>query len=228
MKQNLNVIEYWDNNLVERHILKEIGYIKKYFPIQDFKSLNYIDIGANVGKFYDVLSRDYTIQGVIMVEPVPMLFEYLSKKFDSTPNCKVYNFAISDQTGIGKFHISEIENVTLENINLGISRMLSNGKSEVDMIDAKYFLEEYVDDLESINFIKIDTENQDYSILKSIQPIISKLDKKPFILFEHNYHSWMSEDDARKIIYDFTTVCGYETINFDDLNGDEFIKPKNK
>jgi FkbM family methyltransferase len=228
MKQNLNLIKYWDDILVERHILKEIGYLKNYFPIQDFKSLNYIDIGANVGKFYDVLSRDYIIEGVIMVEPAPMLFEYLSKKFEFTHNCKLYNFAISDQTGVSKFHISEIENDTLENMNLGISRMLTNGKYEVDMIDAKYFLEEYVDDLESIDFIKIDTENQDYSILKSIQPIISKLNKKPFILFEHNYNSWMSEDDARKIIYDFTTVCGYETINFDNLIGDEFLRPKNR
>lgn len=228
MKQNLNPIKHWDDHLVERHILKEIGYLKNYFPIQNFQSLNYIDIGANVGKFYDVLSRDYTIEGVIMVEPVPMLFEYLSKKFESTPNCKLYNFALSDRTGVTKFHISEIENDTTENMNLGISRMLTNGKYEVDMVDAKYFLEEYVDDLESIDFIKIDTENQDYSILKSIQSIISKLNKKPFILFEHNYNSWMSEDDARKIIYDFTTVCGYETINFDNLKGDEFIRPKNR
>lgn len=227
MKQNLNLIKHWDDNIVERHILKEIEYLKNYFPIQKFGSLKYIDIGANVGKFYDVLSRTYTIDGVIMVEPVPILFEYLSKKFESTPNCKLYNFALSDRTGVTKFHISEMENGSIENMNLGLSRMLSNGECEVNMIDGKYFLEKYVDDLESIDFIKIDTENQDYSILKSIQPIISKLIKKPFILFEHNYSSWMSEDDARKIIYDFTTACDYETINFDNLQGDEFIKPKN-
>lgn len=227
MKQNLNLIKHWDDNIVEGHILREIEYLKNYFSIQKFKSLNYIDIGANVGKFYDVLSRTYTIDGVIMVEPVPILFEYLSKKFESTLNCKLYNFALSDRTGVTKFHISEIENGTIENMNLGLSRMLTNGECEVDMIDGKYFLEKYVDDLESIDFIKIDTENQDYSILKSIQPVISKLIKKPFILFEHNYSSWMSEEDARKIIYDFTTACDYETINFDNLQGDEFIKPKN-
>jgi len=42
--------------------------LKDYFGPKNITKLSYIDIGANVGKFYDVLSRDYSIERVIMVE----------------------------------------------------------------------------------------------------------------------------------------------------------------
>ena len=94
------------------------------------------------------------------------------------------------------------------------------------MVSGYDFFDQYVNDLESFDFIKIDTETQDYQILRSIQPIISRLNKKPFILFENNYQNSIPEEEARQILINFTENCGYETINFDELFGDSFIKPK--
>ena len=84
---------------------------------------------------------------------------------------------------------------------------------------------QYVNDLESFDFIKIDTETQDYQILKSMMPLIQSLNKKPFILFENNYQNQMSKEDAKKILDDFTDNCGYEPINIDELFGDSYLKP---
>ena len=54
-----DLIKIWDDELIERNIGIEINYLKDYFGPKNLTELSYIDIGANVGKFYDVLSRDY-------------------------------------------------------------------------------------------------------------------------------------------------------------------------
>lgn len=221
-----DLIKIWDDELIERNIGIEINYLKDYFGPKNITKLSYIDIGANVGKFYDVLSRDYSIERVIMVEPAPQLFEYLSEKFNETPNCKLYDFAISDRSGKTYFQTHSIEHSTPDHINMGVSKIHKSEGHEVQMVSGYDFFDQYVDDLETIDFIKIDTETQDYQILRSIQPIISNLNKKPFILFEHNYKDSIPEEEARQILIDFTNACGYETINFDELFGDSFIKPK--
>lgn len=219
-----DLIKIWDEELIEKHIGTEIRYLQEYFSNK--KNLNYIDIGANVGKFYDVLSKFYQIDNVFMVEPAPQLFEYISEKFKEKPNCKLFNFAISNENGETYFQTQCIDNSTTERIDMGVSKIHKNQSGLlVKMVSGYDFLNDYVNNLEEIDFIKLDTETHDYLILESIIPIIEKLEKKPFILFEHNYHSLMSDQEAERIINEFTSRCQYESINFKSLNGDCFIKP---
>lgn len=220
-----HLIKKWDDELIEKHIGNEVNYLKNYFIPKKIVELSYIDIGANVGKFYDVLSRDFNLKRVIMIEPAPQLFEYITEKFQNLTNCILYNFAISDNSGKILIQTHTIEHSTDDHINMGVSKINHEEGHEVIMISGYDFLNEYVEELELIDFIKIDTETHDYQILKSMIPIISKLNKKPFILFEHNYHNSIPETEARNILNDFTSICGYESINFDELNGDSFIQP---
>jgi len=220
-----NLIKIWDEELVGRHIHKEIGYLQEYFSNKT--NLSYVDIGANVGKFYDVLSEFYQLDNVYMVEPAPQLFEYITEKFKNTPHCKLYDLVISNKDGETNFQTQCIDNSTLEYIDMGVSKIHNDGGYHLlKMISGFNFLTNYVDDLEKIDFIKIDTETHDYLILESITPIIEKLEKKPFLLFEHNYHNLMSDDEAEKILNEFTSRCQYESIDFKSLSGDCFIKPK--
>jgi FkbM family methyltransferase len=219
----IDLIKLWDDELVEMHIGTEINYIKDFF--KDKTKLSYIDIGANVGKFYDVLSKTYEIEKVVMVEPAPKLFEYISEKFKHIQNCKMYDFAISDEYGETFFQTHSLDNSTNEHINMGVSKIHENEGHRIKMVSGLDFLKNYVNDIEEYDFIKIDTENYDYQIIKSITNVISQLNKKPFILFEHNYHNSISEEEAKKILNDFIENCGYEQLNFETLNGDCYIKP---
>lgn len=220
-----DLIKIWDDELIEKNIGIEINYLRDFFQGKNITKLSYIDIGANVGKFYDVLSKEYEIEKVVMVEPAPQLNEYITEKFQSTPNCTIYDFAISNRSGKTFFQTHSIEHSTSEHINMGVSKIHHESGHEVTMVSAYDFFSQYIDNLESFDFIKIDTETQDYQIIKSMMPLFQSLNKKPFILFEHNYQDQMSEEDARKILKDFTDTCGYEPVNFDELFGDSFIKP---
>ena len=220
-----DLIKIWDDKLIERNIGIEINYLRDFFNGKNITKLSYIDIGANVGKFYDVLSKEYEIEKVVMVEPAPQLNEYIKEKFQSVPNCVIYDYAISDKTGKTFFQTHSIEHSTSDHINMGVSQIHHESGHEIDMISAYEFFDNHIDDLESFDFIKIDTETQDYQILKSMMPLIQSLNKKPFILFENNYQNQMSKEDAKKILDDFTNNCGYESINIDELFGDSYLKP---
>ena len=177
-----DLIKKWDDELIEKHIGIEINYLRDFFGGKNVTKLSYIDIGANVGKFYDVLSKEYEIEKVVMVEPAPQLNEYIKEKFQSVPNCIIYDYAISDRSGKTFFQTHSIEHSTPDHINMGVSQIHKSEGYEVQMISGYDFFDQYVNDLESFDFIKIDTETQDYQILKSMMPLIKSLNKKPFIL----------------------------------------------
>lgn len=208
-----NLIEAWDKEFCGRHIIGEISHITKYFSYK--KNLSYIDIGANVGKFYDTLSNSFQIDKVYMVEPSPQLFEYISEKFKNTPNCELFNFALSNENGYTYFQTHCIDNADILNINLGLSKITNDKNSHLlKMVSGFNFLTDYVGNLEEIDFIKIDTETHDFFILESILPIIEKLNKKPLILFEKNYtyYNTISHQEAEEILNNFTIRCNYKTM----------------
>lgn len=220
-----DLIKIWDDERIEMHIGIEINYLKEYFKDKDITSLNYIDIGANVGKFYDVLSRTYKIDSVVMVEPAPQLFEYLTKKFKDVPNCKIYDFAMSNIDGETYFQTSSIDKSTTEHINMGVSKIHENNGHLIKVVSGGNFFENYIDNLENIDFIKIDTESRDYEIISSMTPVIEKLKNKPFILFEHNYHGSLTYQQAEEILNNFINKCNYEPVDFKKLSGDCYLKP---
>ena len=63
-------------------------------------------------------------------------------------------------------------------------------------------------------------------ILESLSKFISKLEKKPLICFEHNYHNTISKESAKKIYEDFKLICGYKGLDFDNLGGDVLLTPE--
>lgn len=223
---NKEVIKHWDIDIVSEHIINDVEYITNYFSHK--KNLSYVDIGANVGKFYDTLSNSFQIDKVYMVEPSPQLFEYISEKFKYIPNCKLFNFALSNENGYTYFQTHCIDNCDMLNINLGLSKITNDENAHLlKMVSGFSFLTEYIDNLEEIDFIKIDTETHDYMILQSILPIIEKLNKKPLILFENNYtyYNIISPQEAEKILNDFAIRCNYKTMDFNSLSNDCFLEP---
>ena len=105
----MEFIKFWDDEIVQGHIGAEVQMMQDYFTENNIKKIHYLDIGANVGKFYDLfIERGFEIGNVIMVEPSHDLFNYMVVKFKDVPNCQLYNLAVSDRDGITMFE-SHIE-----------------------------------------------------------------------------------------------------------------------
>jgi FkbM family methyltransferase len=230
-----NVIEYWDNNLVERHIGTEINWLFSYLDENKINEVSYIDIGSNVGKFYDVISKKYTIKKCIMVEPSKVLFDHMSEKYLGIDSIELHNFAISDENGNYELDTSVNDSINYfneigidESINLGLTKLDKKKSGNTLCYSMEYFLKNInTIPLKDITFIKIDTENNDLQIIKSMTELFKNNNINPFILFENNYHNDMSDVSAKEIMSNFTKECGYEEVDL-SYAGDNFIKPIKK
>lgn len=224
-----NAIKYWDETIVLRHIGTELKWLFEYLDSMDIKKVSFIDIGGNVGKFYDEVSKKYKIDKCIIVEASKKLSDYMSEKFKNNPEVTIHNFGLSDIEGDFLFDDSGIdywENKNLdESINLGVSK-ISKSPGITKFYKMDYFLEE-INTIppNKITFIKIDTENRDLPIIRDMMSYLIKHKIKPFILFENNYHNDLTFDVAQKIVDDFSEKCGYYPVDL-RINGDSFIKPK--
>lgn len=227
-------IKYWDENLVEKHIGQELFFLMKYLDEKNITNISFIDIGGNVGKFYDKLSEKYNINNCLIVEPSKYLVEYMEEKFKNNKNIVIFNFGLYDVEGKFYFNdnlyfneLNESKPIS-DNINLGLS-MIKNIRGETQFYTMKKFLNEYnIINPSDITFIKIDTENSDLFIIRDMIDYIEKNNIKPLIIFENNYHNNMSYEDAQNIINSFCDICGYENIDLNVCCGDCFLYPKNK
>lgn len=222
-------IRIWDNDIVAGHVNSEIERIIKYLNDIHLGTINYVDIGANVGKYYDILSKHFKIENAVMTEPVVDLYQYMVNKFKGRDNCKIYNYAVSDYTGKADLNTGVIDfyknNDNYTSINLGLSK-INKIDGDVVVVSGYDFLNKFASDIE-IDLIKIDTETQDYFILKSITSYIKILPRKPLIVFENNYHNDMTYDEAKHIYETFMSECEYNGYNFDLLGGEVYLIPKN-
>jgi hypothetical protein len=235
---DVDFIKFWDDEVVQCHVGNEISVISNYFKSKGVKIINYVDIGANVGKYYDLLTLNGFLIGVsIMDEAAPDLYNYMVKKFEGKSNCKIYNFALSDIDGAVNFesHIETYKDRVPNDrsINLGVAKMPnteyneSNSGAKVEVINGKKFFELYVDEYKNdINLIKIDTENRDYNILGSITPYVKTMTNKPYVILEHNYHNDIPYEQAKSIYDTFRSECEYDGLEFDELGSSVFLIPK--
>lgn len=223
-----DVIKYWDDNLVAVHIGTEINWVHSYIEENNIEKISFIDIGGNVGKFFDELSKKYTIDRCIIVEPSKRLYDYMCDKFKNNPQVTVHNFGISKENGMFQFDDSGIDYWTEHGIdnsmNLGIFQMRNNsGETQFFTID--YFLENYnTIDPKKITFIKIDTESRDLYIIEGLKKYLQKHQIRPLILFENNFHADMTLDEAQTIVNDFCGFFGYESTDL-SYGGDKCLIP---
>jgi len=215
-----DIIKYWDDFLVEKHVGSEISVIVQYFTEKNQTSLSYLDIGANTGKYYDVLSRSFKINQSIMVEASKSLYDYLLIKFKDN-HSDVYNLILSDVDDTVSFADIDFSYIAdVDSANLGLSKVYkSDNNNNREQTSSGAFFDNYIlqKNIDILDLIKIDTENKDYEILKSLTNEIPKLKNQPLICFENNYHNNMTQSEAQNILDNFTNTNNYIPINIGDI-----------
>jgi FkbM family methyltransferase len=232
-------VKYWDDYIVKTHVENEISLIAQELKKLGKEKISYLDIGANVGSFFDFLSKNFEIEKCVMVEASPLLTSYLREKFNNKENICIYNLGISNENKegfvdeSGLYHY--IKNETLDELNFGCSKITNknldwqgNPLNQIKIKNIFTFLTDDVKDID-FDFIKIDTENIDYLILASLKQYIKESKQKPVICFEHNFHMGeVLKETAQKTYESFLNECSYEGPDFETLRGDVLLLPKNE
>lgn len=223
-------IEDWDKYYCEKHVIALCNNISQIFISKNIHTLNYIDIGANVGKVYDVLSTMINIDQAHLFEASPILYGYISKKFEQHPSVKTYHRAIyKDERTVSideSSMIYQLSQSEYNDLNFGLSKISGLNQGNVQAIPISTFLNNNESLYHNINFIKIDTESVDLEILEDILTIISHFPVKPLIEFEKNYFLNGHTDDYCQSILDQFVPYGYGYINIRECQGDGILIPQ--
>lgn len=227
--EHFNEIKKWDDLHCEKHVMNLVNNITELLSSKGITELNYIDIGANVGKVYDLLKERNNLKKVWMYEASPLLYEYLKLKYESDVNVMLTNVAISDKEGMVPFDESsilyQIKN-NVEEFNFGLSK-IGNSESELKVNSNKItnLISNNREILDNVTFIKIDTENVDFFILDDLVSIIKDFKVKPIIEFEVNYQSSTINKENAQFILDKYTSVGYKPLRLEDCWGDGILIP---
>ena len=225
-------IKVWDDEICYKHVINLVRGITNLLKQKNIDKLYFLDIGANVGKVYDLIKDVYDVEKVWMYEASPLLYEYLEDKYKDDDKVVTNHVAISNEEGYINFNEESIkqqikngyEYTPGDEFNFGLSK-IANSKESVKVRTSK--LSSLIDDeiLNNVSFIKIDTENFDFYILEDLLTIIDKFSIKPIIEFEVNWNaSPLSREDASIILGKFTDL-GYEKLTLDDCHGDGILIP---
>ena len=182
---------------------KWIKFLKK----NEFKKFNLlIDIGAHKGESIELFSKNFNIKKIISFEASPVNFKYLKnrikKKIFNNTEILIENIALGTKNEIIEFkQFKESSSSTIKQINEDSEyykrkfRLINflNDKKIYEVIEIKVSkLKDYIkkNNIEKIDFMKIDTEGYEFEVLLGLEDKIQQVD---IIMFEHHYDNMINK-----------------------------------
>lgn len=183
------------------------------------------DIGAYKGEYTLEILNKYPKCNMHLFEPAKLNFEYLKKKFANMDNIVLNNYAVSDKNTDSLLHSNNKDSVLSSLIKRDLSHLNVNFDFTEKVKVLK--LDDYINknNLNNIDFIKIDCEGVELSILQGLSNNLKKIKcfqfefgscnidsntnfKQFFDLFINNNFS----------IYRITPFGNYIINNYNELN----------
>lgn len=152
-----------------------------------------IDVGAHVGRHSMEMLRCVSPGGrVMMFEPLPDLFSALSARIAEDASLssigEVHPFALSDTTGATEFCVA----VDAPGFS-GMRERKYDVPTRVQRISVDMRrLDDVVNSMRRVDFIKIDTEGAEWHVLKGAMATIER--HRPVITFEFGANSYQAFD----------------------------------
>ena len=189
----------WILSLFDHYYQKKwIKFLKKK-NYNRFKLL--IDIGAHKGESIELFSNNFIIKKIISFEASPINFKHLKKKIEKNKegynNTKIVleNTALGAENSITEFkQFDESSSSTIKEIDeeskyykrkFRLINFLSNKKTyqkiEIKISRLKDYIEK--NNIEKIDFMKIDTEGYEFEILLGLESKIQLVDTIMFDMF---------------------------------------------
>jgi FkbM family methyltransferase len=152
-----------------------------------------LDIGANIGYYALMELGMIGPEGnLIVVEPSPSNVELLRRNLalNSHENTEVHQAAISDQSGVKQFFLSEMSNLNTFH-NAGSSNSHLSGKT----IDVRTFTVPEIMAGRQPDLIRMDVEGHEVEVFLGLIPAIERGEMAPMIIFETHLSRYSAAHD---------------------------------
>ena len=208
MQNNINDINdilTYDTQWSES-IYKEI-FLDKEYEYENIKVEEndiVLDLGANIGIF-SLYAESKKSKHIYSFEPIKEYYEMLKENLKNYKNIQFFNSAISYKTGKSKIVRNFDNNTILTEVydQFGIK---NENKTEIDTLS----INDFIDNIEKIDFMKLDIEGSEYDIFENITNY--NLNKISKIVCEYHWNYENRLDKTIKIlnangfkVYTFTT-----------------------
>lgn len=185
--------------------MKINGETRLLFQLSKLKSnFNVVfDVGANVGEYSLFLQNILKPKKIFAFEPVPKIYDLLEINCQSYKNIFIKNIALNDNDKPIKFHYSP----SASYLSSSVVSVFKKDVEEifVSSVSGDDFCK--VNMIEKIDFLKIDTEGNDFNVLKGFDKILSKGNIR-IIQFEYGPFSIYSKN-LLKDHFDLLVSKGY-------------------
>lgn len=169
------------------------------------KGAKVVDIGAHVGRHSKVFREIVGESGKLFAfEPLPKQFEILKTSFGGEENVLLINKALSDEAGHSTFYC--VENYPEES---GLKVRTYNNADAItnEIVVEVDVLDNYYKELEGIEYIKLDAEGAELSILRGGIRVISEY--KPIISIEYGYPSYSAYGLTKNSLWELAESLDY-------------------
>ena len=209
--------------LYNKNKIPDYNEIKLIKSKVDFNSV-FFDIGANTGIYSYALSQVVNPKNLYMFEPQIDLYKILLSFFKKS---NIYNIALSNENSLVEFKIPYINDKKYKTRGTLRVNFVEEDETNFKKINVKSEkLDDFVlkNDINKIDFIKIDVEGFEEEVIDGAQETIIKLKPKLMIEIEQRHHK-------KNINLIINKICkfGYECF-FIDFSGNvtNYSKISNK
>ncbi len=174
-KTIIDALENKDNN----HLTNGEFWLISVLKDSDVKTV--FDVGANVGLWTNQFKKNHPTSRIYSFEPVPETFEILDSKTQNLNDVNLFNLALSDSNDPLEFNFYP-NNSYFSSI---YDHPLTEQKPEKKLVKAQKG-DDYCKELgiQTIDFLKIDTEGSEPKVLRGFQKMIESR-KIKMIQFEY-------------------------------------------
>ena len=193
--------------------------IIKFLHKKGFKDFNIVlDVGAHKGESINLFLNNFRVMTIYSFEASPITFKILSDKIDYFRNKFKNSKIIIENYAIGAVEqkvllkqLQESSSSTIRNLNVNSKYfkkkrffLLDDKKDfffkeiEIQQIKLSNYL--IKNNIDNVDFLKIDTEGYELEVLIGAKEILSKIN---IILFEHHYDDMIAKNYKFYDIHNF-------------------------
>lgn len=202
-------LRYWKLNMYHRHNAEIYQIVNDCIEIGD----SIWDIGGSVGIFsFPAIFKSGTNGSCLIIEADSFMQRVLQKTINSNPslNVTLLPIAVSDKIGFAELNISKVSR-SMNFLNFSTGSNFSGGIRSAITVPT-FNLDTLLDTFSPPNFLKIDVEGAEVSVLRGSTRILNEI--RPLILIEvfdnisHDIQSILNFFD-----YKYIDARNYNTIS---------------
>jgi len=218
-RQKLTYMGHLYKALIKQHHKPLIPMLQKFIPLDGIV----IDVGGHAGQFTKIFSCLAKKGKIFSFEPGEYAYSILkkTKKIKKLTNVTLIQKGLSSLEGLVSFRVPIKRSGS---IGYGTSHVFLSGhetissafiEQQVSVIPLDKFIK--INQLERIDFIKIDVEGHELNVLKGAQETIKVY--RPSIMIEINSEHLDRAGVDKTKIFEFLENIGYKSARIDDLMG---------